>query len=263
MVAPNAGPNKRAEGPQGNRVRNTSTSNQARGAPSGPPSVPGLGESFGSAAGITSGLAGAWAALQNTLGAMRSQRVGLRAAFKTERANIRMGAIGQMSDAINAGIESGMTGSSNTSQARVGVLGQRRADIEAAKSTMTEGVLQTKVAEQQAIGQYSIAENTAMMQAAAMRQQQAIADAALAAQEQGQADMLAFMERGLEPQKVSILGREVTTLPSGVMEVGGMKFAAGTDIAVIAAALRERHLNSTPGPGDTGPTYNQIAAMKG
>lgn len=236
-MADNSGPNKRLNGPDG-RVRNTSTSNQSRnpGARK-PPSVPGLGEGYGSAAGIATGMAGAWQALQDTLGAMRSQRVGLRAKFKTDRANIRSEAVGFMSEAINQGIETGMTGSSATNQSRIGVIAQRRADIEAAHAEMKEGVLQTKIAETQAIGQYETAVAGYEMQAAALRQQQAIADAQLAAQREGNANMLAFMESQMNPVPGTIRGREIVTLPNGNYKVAGMEFTAGTPAAVIEQAI--------------------------
>ncbi len=265
----NAGPGRNLNGPDASkRQRNTSTSNQSRNqkAYDNPPSVGGLGASFGSAAGISSGLAGAWAALQNTLGAMRSQRIGLRAQFKTDRANLRSEAVGSMSEAINAGIEGGMTGSSAVGQNKIGVEAGLRADIETAAGTMQQGVLDTKIQETQAIQSFEIANASAEMQAAAMRQQQAIADAALAAQEEGQANMLAALEDaygGGNGEGGTIAGRPVTELPNGDFKVGPLTFKSGTPESVIKRALQEYHLNTTPGPGNTGPTYNQIIAAHG
>ena len=239
----NAGANKRMDGRQSQRIRNTQTSNAARDYKK-PPTVPGLGEGFSSAAGITSGLAGAWGSLQNTLASMRQQRLGFRAQFKTDRAAARAEAIGGMSEAINAGIEGGMTGSSSVGQARIGVLADRRAAIEASKGELKQAVLGTKVAEQEAVMQYEIAENSAMMQAAALRQQQAIADAALAAQEQGNANMLAYMESqqgdpSLRPGQ-TFMGGDVKDLGNGMYEVRGVRY----DPTTTTPAMLRKTINA-------------------
>lgn len=246
-MANNSGPNKRLNGPDG-RVRNTSTSNEARipGVPKGGgplPTVKGLGTSYGSAAGMAGSLAGAWSQLQNVAGSYEAMRKGSKAAFKSERARIRQEAIGAMSDAINGSIEGGMTGSSDAMAQRSGVLGQRRADIISAKTGMQQEILQGKVAVQEAYMGMEIAQGTADMQAEAARQAAALQQQAIDAQASQAAAMLnAYKNRAggtvaLAPG-TKIMGKPVLTTPQGNWKVGGLTFAPGTPLAQIRAAIQ-------------------------
>jgi len=241
----NSGPNKRLNGPDG-RTRNTSTSNQSRipGVPGNlqRPTVPGVGTSFGSASGIAGGMASAWASLQQQMALGAAKRKGGLAAFKSERASIRSEAIGAMSDAINAGIEGGMTGSSGVSQAREGVLGQRRADIEGAKATQISEALASKAEDQAAYTSYFIQDAQYKMQAEAMRQQAALAQQAIdaaAANTATMADAYANASGGtiaLAPG-TKVGGSPVLTTPKGNWKVDGMTFAPGTPLSVMRSAI--------------------------
>jgi hypothetical protein len=191
--ASNSGPNKRLNGPDG-RMRNTQTSNAARqpgvvgpgpkglGGRVSPPSVPGLGGDFGGAAGLTASIAGAYAQFQNLAAAYRQQRVGIKAGLRSDKAAIRSEAIGAMQEAIGGAIESGMTGSSSAAAARIGVMGQRRADITSAKNEARASIAETHLGEQQAFLDYQMAQQQMEMQAEAARQQAALAQAAIDAQ---------------------------------------------------------------------------------
>jgi hypothetical protein len=245
-VADNSGPNKRLNGPDG-RVRNTSTSNQARvpGVPTGvkPPTVPGVGTSFSSVPGMAAGAASSWAALQNIVAAADAKRKGLTAAFKTQRAGIRQEAIGSMAAAIDTGIESGLTGSSNVMEARSGVLGQRRADIIAAQQEMKQGINDVNTGVQQQYMDYTINQQQMEMQAESMRQQAALAQQALDAQAAQSSAYLAALKDAATPDDYR--GLNVRTVDGGIT-VGGGFVARGTPNATAQSLITALKKAKTP-----------------
>jgi hypothetical protein len=253
MPGLNAGPNARLNGPS-NRVRNTATEVAGKnkggipGVPGkvGVPGVPSFGESYGSVPGATASLASAYAGFQQVAAAMRAQRVGLRAGFKSKKADIRAEGISAMSDTINSGIDRGITGSSAVSQERIGVIAGVKTGIEGARGEMKQGVLESKVQEQQAYLQYDIAQQQMAAQAAAARQQAEIASAAAAATASGQADLFSYLkgltDQGSQvPVAKSIGGVVFEPTKGGGYRAPGIGFVpAGTPMPVLMRMIREQ-----------------------
>jgi hypothetical protein len=223
-----------------------------------------MGADFSGAASLTGQMAGAYAQFQNLAAAYRQERVGIKAGLKTERARIRTEAVGSMSEAINTGIESGLTGSSQVSQERVGVIAQRRADITSARNAARQAIAETHIGEQQAYLDYRMAQEQMEMQAAAMRQQAELAQQALDAQAQQSSDLMAYIKSQAEPASVgpgqlNVYGTKYKTvqLPNGKISVAGLVFEPNTPQSV----MRERIWNSQQPAGT--PTMAQIIARKG
>jgi hypothetical protein len=251
MPNPNAGPTKRLNGPDsGRRVRNTSTSNQSRvpGVPQGGgdrPTMPNFGASYGDLPGASGAMATAWAGLQNVIAAAEAKRKGNDAAFKTERAMARANAIGNMSDVVNGSIESGMLGSSNAGAQAIGVLAERRAQIEAANTTRKQANIDVKVGVQQAYQSFAIQDAQMKMQAAAARTQAALAQQAIDAQNAATAAFTAALPGGGGApggSPIVIGGKQVpvTSIGDGRVEAGGLIFAKGTPISTIVNSIRRR-----------------------
>jgi hypothetical protein len=246
----NSGPNKRMNGPDG-RVRNTSTSNQMRvpGVPQGggkPPTMPNFGASYGDLPGATGTAAAMWAGLQQTVAAAEAKRKGNNAAFKTERANARAGAIGSMSEVINGAIDNGMLGSSAAGAQAIGVLADRRQQIEAANTTRKQANIDLKVGVQQAYTSFAIQDAQLKMQAAAARTQAALAQQAIDAQNAATAAFSAALPGsgagagGGSPIVIGGKSVPVTKLPDGRFEVGGLLFDRGTPIPTIINSIKRR-----------------------
>jgi hypothetical protein len=250
-MANNSGPNKRLNGPDG-RVRNTSTSNQMRvpGVPQGggkPPTMPNFGASYGDLPGATGTAAAMWAGLQQTVAAAEAKRKGNNAAFKTERANARAGAIGSMSEVINGAIDNGMLGSSAAGAQAIGVLADRRQQIEAANTTRKQANIDLKVGVQQAYTSFAIQDAQLKMQAAAARTQAALAQQAIDAQNAATAAFSAALPGGGgggpgggSPIVIGGKPVPVTKLPSGQFEIGGLLFDRGTPIPTIINSIKRR-----------------------
>ena len=241
--ASNSGPNKRLNGPDG-RARNTSTSNAARrpgeiqrhGEKTKGPSIPGTGTDFAGAASLTGQMAGAYAQFQNLAAAYRQKRVGIKAGLVADKARIRTEAVGAMSEAIGATTEAGMTGSSAAAQTRIGIMAGRRADISTARNEAREAAGETRIGEQQAFLDYTMAEQQMEMQAEAMRQQAALAQQALDAQAQQSSDLMSYIQSQAEgggatgpskPFTVNGIAFEPKRLASGKFQIDVPGFAGG------------------------------------
>ncbi len=249
----NAGANKRMDGKQSQRVRNTATSNHTKngsGVPGVPgniktPQMPGFGADFAGLPGATAASAAAWAGFQGIVAAAEADRKQHNAAFKTQRANIRSEAIGQMSEVVNQSIESGMVGSSNSGQQALGVLADRRQQIEAANTERKSANIDSQLAVQQGYANWAIQDAQLKMQAAAARTQAALAQQAIDAQNantQALIDAYPGGGGGGAGSPIVIGGKEipVTNLGNGKLEIGGLIFDRNTPIHTIENSISRR-----------------------
>jgi len=258
-MALNAGPAKQMNGPTSGRLRNTATEVAGKnkggipGVPGkvGVPKVPGFGADYGSVPGATGQLAGAYAAFQNVVASMRAQRVGLKAGFQTDKAAIRAEGIGAMSEVINTGIDRGLTGASSVSQEAIGVVAGVKTGIEAARGEMKQGMLASKVEEQNAYLNYQVTQEQMAMQAEAARQANAIAEAQMAASAAASENMMAGLEAllggGKEvPAAKTISGVVVEPVPGGGYQVPGIGFIPkDTPLPVLKRMIREQKAKTT------------------
>jgi hypothetical protein len=251
---PNAGPDKNLNGP--GRVRDTQTSNNTKnggtfkvpGVPGNinTPTMPNFGADYSGIAGASAASAAAWTGFQSVVAAAEADRKQHNAAFKVERAKIRQEAIGSMSEVINNSIESGMIGSSATGQEAIGVLGQRRMDIEAANTERKSANIDSKLAVQQGYANWAIQDAQIQMQASAARTQAALAQQAIDAQNANTAAIIDAMpgegSGGKAPPPIVIGGKEVPVTPigNGEYEIGGMIFPRGTPIPTIINSIKRR-----------------------
>jgi len=270
-MALNAGPNKRMNG---GRLRNTATNiaskNNGRipGVPGtvGPPQVPGFGADYGGAAGATGQLAGAYAQFQGLAAAYRAQRVGIKAGFKSARVAARGQGVADMSGVQNDAIDRGVLGSSAVNQSEIGVHADVQANIEAARQEKISGLSATKVGEQQAYLDYTVAVDSIAAQAEAARQANEIAAAQVAATEAGNAslsDLYAQFvagEKVLDPAVVkdftTVTGHGLTQTESGQIVVpgsgGDLSFDPSTPMSVILSKTKKYFADLANRTGPTG-----------
>jgi hypothetical protein len=138
---------------QGNRMRNTFANTlsknkidyQNRGGASALPSL-----DPASTANYYGQLAGLYAGYQNQLIALKQQRIGARADFASQRAQVNAQKIGDLAATENASIERGVLGSSADLQQRGAVRGAAEAGIQSAKQQKMMTIAGTKIAGQQA-----------------------------------------------------------------------------------------------------------------
>jgi hypothetical protein len=207
--------------------------------------MPSFGADYGAVAGATASSATSWAMLQNIIASKAAQRKQGTAAFKTERANIRSEAIGQMSEAINGAIEGGMLGSSAAGQAQIGVLADRRQQIEAARTELKAANLQGKVEVQQQVMDYTITQEQIALQAKAAQDAAALQAQAIAAAQANTAALLAGLPGGGGGSKgtpIMVGGQAYTPtkVGPGRFEVAGQIFDEGTPVSTIINSIRRK-----------------------
>lgn len=99
-------------------------------------------------------LAGLYAGYQNQLAALKLQRVGARADFRAQAADVRAQKLTGLADTENAAIERGVVGSSADLQARAGVRGAAETQLQSAKQQRAMTVAESRLGAQQAGTQY-------------------------------------------------------------------------------------------------------------
>jgi hypothetical protein len=138
---------------EGNRMRNTLANTLSKNTidytnPGGASALPSLDPA--STANYYSQLSGLYAGYQNQLLALKQQRIGARADFSAQAAQVRAQKVGDLASVENQSIERGISGSSADLQQRAGVEGAAAAGIQAAKRQRGETVSGTHIAGQQA-----------------------------------------------------------------------------------------------------------------
>lgn len=138
---------------EGGRMRNTFANILSKNKvdysnPGGASALPSLDPA--STANYYSQLAGLYAGYQNQLIALKQQRIGARADFQAQAAQVRAQKIGDLATTENQSIERGVVGSSADLQNRAGVRGAAAAGIQAAKRQKLETIAGTRIAAQQA-----------------------------------------------------------------------------------------------------------------